>query len=329
MTLLWLLHVLSLWSAFLGESKEVNAPLKRRNDKSKHVLALPSRRAQEETASSFLGGTFTLMRNIWYTTSLMFDCHTGGDDDQGGDTPRPTKFPTPVPTPLPTPQPTPLPTPMPTPVPTRAPTPLPTPFPTSMPTPYPTPQRTPKPTPLSTPLPTPMPTPHPTPQRTPKPTPLSTPHPTPMPTLHPTPNPTPQPTQYPTPAPDQSRFNIVLGLVGVENTTFFELAAATWSGIITGDVPNFNGNMQNSGPCGQWPSHVDDVYICGKYEPIDGQGGVLGAAAPRHYRNSGLPVTGIMKFDIADVTRDDMLEIIVRLLLNKNILKEAEVLIVT
>jgi hypothetical protein len=98
----------------------------------------------------------------------------------------------------------------------------------------------------------------------------------------------------------------------VADDSFFRNAVATWGKVITGDLPDFDYNFKSNSSCGPWPSHVDDVYICGKYASIDGPGGVLGSAGPRHYRPSlGLPITGEMKFDSADVTRPDMLSIIV------------------
>jgi len=47
-----------------------------------------------------------------------------------------------------------------------------------------------------------------------------------------------------------------------------------------------------------------DLHICGKVNPIDGLGSILGFAAPRVIRTeSGLPLTGMMQFDSADVER--------------------------
>ena len=41
-----------------------------------------------------------------------------------------------------------------------------------------------------------------------------------------------------------------------------------------------------------------------RYDTIDGPGGVLGTAGPRHYRiKEGLPITGEMRFDLADISR--------------------------
>lgn len=131
--------------------------------------------------------------------------------------------------------------------------------------------------------------------------------------------PTPAPTSAPltsnaSPSPDPSSFNIALGLQGVIDDAFFQNAVSTWGKVIKGDLEDFEYNLGTSSSCGPWPTKIDDVYICGKYTGIDGPGGVLASAGPRHYRPaSGLPITGEMKFDLADVGRDDMLEIIVSL----------------
>jgi Leishmanolysin len=54
----------------------------------------------------------------------------------------------------------------------------------------------------------------------------------------------------------------------------------------------------------QFPTTIDDLYICGKYEIIDGAGGILAFARPTWLRTDGLlPVTGEMTFDSADVAR--------------------------
>lgn len=135
------------------------------------------------------------------------------------------------------------------------------------------------------------------------PTPIPTPWPTPLPTSH---NPTPQ--------PDPNGFNIVLGLQGINDDSVFQNAIDTWGQAITGDLPDFAASLGGSSSCGKWPTYVDDLYICGRYASIDGISGILGSAGPRHYRPSmGIPITGEMKFDAADVARlgdDKMLGII-------------------
>ena len=112
-----------------------------------------------------------------------------------------------------------------------------------------------------------------------------------------------------------SEFSITLDLQGVSNTNEFQDAMDRWSQIILGDIPDFSGNLDGSSSCGNWPSSVDDVYICGVYKYIDGPGGVLGSASPRHYRpTEGLPLTGEMSFEIIDIEQGaikDLLGVIV------------------
>lgn len=112
-----------------------------------------------------------------------------------------------------------------------------------------------------------------------------------------------------------SEFSITLGLQGVSNTNEFQNAMDRWSQIIVGDIPDFSGNLDGGSSCGDWPSSIDDVYICGVYKYIDGPGGVLGSASPRHYRRTeGLPLTGEMSFEIIDIQQGrikDLLGVIV------------------
>jgi len=74
----------------------------------------------------------------------------------------------------------------------------------------------------------------------------------------------------------------------------FDVAAARWSQIITGDLP---GVTDSTG------AFIDDVVIDARVVPIDGVGGVLGQAGPRDIRpgSGGLPYSGAMQFDSADL----------------------------
>ena len=101
-----------------------------------------------------------------------------------------------------------------------------------------------------------------------------------------------------------SMFTIALDLQGVDDESVFREAATKWSQVIVGDVPDYSGSLGGESTCGPWPSQIDDVYVCGKFKSIDGEGGVLGSASPRHYRpTEGIPLTGEMSFDAADVGR--------------------------
>ena len=72
----------------------------------------------------------------------------------------------------------------------------------------------------------------------------------------------------------------------------FADAAARWSEIIVGDLPDFQTSI----------GVVDDVVIDAFAPAIDGPGGILGSAGPREVRpGSFLPAYGVMRFDAADV----------------------------
>lgn len=86
----------------------------------------------------------------------------------------------------------------------------------------------------------------------------------------------------------------------------FTAAQQRWQTLITGDLPNIQLNAA-AGTCGaSSPAiqrQVDDVLILVDLEPIDGPGGILGAAGPCYVRNPGsLPVLGLMRFDTADLS---------------------------
>lgn len=105
--------------------------------------------------------------------------------------------------------------------------------------------------------------------------------------------PTPAPTPTPTPTPT-SGFTITLRTTGLTATqqSIFNQAAARWSQIITGDIPN--ATYQGIA--------VDDVLIDASAAPIDGVGRVLGQAGPDALRaGSALPIHGDMEFDSADL----------------------------
>ena len=72
----------------------------------------------------------------------------------------------------------------------------------------------------------------------------------------------------------------------------FDAAAARWSEVIVGDVPDVE--VFGIGL-------VDDLVIYASAPEIDGSGGILGQAAPTEFRSSWLPSSGFMQFD-----RDDL-----------------------
>jgi hypothetical protein len=94
--------------------------------------------------------------------------------------------------------------------------------------------------------------------------------------------------------PTGSGFSITLAMSGLtaNQEAVFNQAAARWSQIIIGDLPNavFQGVT------------VDDVLIAASAVPIDGVNGILGQAAPDAFRSdSSLPYHGFMQFDTADL----------------------------
>ncbi len=84
----------------------------------------------------------------------------------------------------------------------------------------------------------------------------------------------------------------------------FEDAAARWSQVITGDLPDVQANIP-ANACGNpsaYQGTVDDLVIFVSVANIDGQGGVLGQAGPCYLRNASyLPFAGTMQFDAADL----------------------------
>jgi len=72
----------------------------------------------------------------------------------------------------------------------------------------------------------------------------------------------------------------------------FQRAAARWSQIIVGDLPDVTWNGVRA----------DDLVITASTRNIDGVNGILGQAGPTHLRRgSALPSHGIMQFDSADM----------------------------
>ena len=74
----------------------------------------------------------------------------------------------------------------------------------------------------------------------------------------------------------------------------FEVAAARWSEVIVGNLPDVSVDGIT----------IDDVLIDAQGIAIDGANGVLGQAGPTRLRNdSRLPATGVMEFDIGDLAQ--------------------------
>jgi hypothetical protein len=84
----------------------------------------------------------------------------------------------------------------------------------------------------------------------------------------------------------------------------FESAAARWGSIVTGDVPNISTSLALGACSGSSPEvnfPIDDLVIFAAIEPIDGVNQILGQAGWCVRRTAGLPLAGIMRFDVADV----------------------------
>lgn len=82
----------------------------------------------------------------------------------------------------------------------------------------------------------------------------------------------------------------------------FENAKSRWESIVTGDVPD-SGPLGDCGSFHPATDHpVDDLIIYVTVDSIDGVGGTLGQAGPCYIRSaSGLPISGAMTFDEADL----------------------------
>jgi len=83
----------------------------------------------------------------------------------------------------------------------------------------------------------------------------------------------------------------------------FDAAAARWTQLIlAGGAPYPIKPSEVDPSCGAIDGTIDGVVITAALEPIDGVGNILGAAGPCVVRDEGfLPVTGIMRFDTADL----------------------------
>ncbi len=97
----------------------------------------------------------------------------------------------------------------------------------------------------------------------------------------------------------QSNYDIevdFLGGLSDRQQQIFDAAAARWAEIIVGDLPDITIMGRT----------VDDLRIDAEGVIIDGPGQILGQAGPRFVRtdtDGGLPITGIMSFDSADLNQ--------------------------
>src|SRR5262245_45603090 len=106
------------------------------------------------------------------------------------------------------------------------------------------------------------------------------------------------------------RFQITLRFINTPTQgqqATFETAASQWQGLIIGDVDEIEGTIPANGcgpsfPLPPFTGVIDDIMINVLLQPIDGPGGVLGAAGACFVRTTdGLPLYGLMFFDTDDL----------------------------
>jgi hypothetical protein len=103
-------------------------------------------------------------------------------------------------------------------------------------------------------------------------------------------------------AGDQGRFNVDLSLelsleITLSSTEYIAAyveARCKWMEVVVGDLSSRPSSILTSGARGDCantlPSSIDDLHICGRDEPIDGEGKTLGSARPLFTRVD--PTTG-------------------------------------
>ena len=113
------------------------------------------------------------------------------------------------------------------------------------------------------------------------------------------------------PGPDSESFEITIDLVGstsilsTSDRQAFADAAGRWESVIKSGISDIPKTSLPNGPrftgC-QYPTIIDDVYICVRVAADDGVGGTLGYASPSYQRSAdGLTVAGYVNLDIDDV----------------------------
>jgi len=108
--------------------------------------------------------------------------------------------------------------------------------------------------------------------------------------------------------PSADAFNITVRLNGsmtASQQAAFTSAAARWSQAIRTGLANTSLDIP-ADDCGTgapaFNGPIDDVLIDAAVTTIDGEGAILGQAGPCYIRDvGGLPLYGVMKFDVADV----------------------------
>lgn len=99
-------------------------------------------------------------------------------------------------------------------------------------------------------------------------------------------------------------YDIYYDLHGVPaiDTIVFINARERWKYVILSDLSDISSDVIETGSRCSLPPTIDDLYICGQYSSIDGEGGILGQAGPTYLRTSNsLTIAGEMKFDTEDI----------------------------
>ena len=106
-------------------------------------------------------------------------------------------------------------------------------------------------------------------------------------------------------AKSQASYEIELNVRGFfESFTqrAFTSAADRWSSVVTDSLEPVTDMTGTDQLCGEYPAVINNLYICGRWIPIDFFGGVLGFAGPTVFRQgSNIPAAGIMAFDKFDI----------------------------
>jgi hypothetical protein len=94
----------------------------------------------------------------------------------------------------------------------------------------------------------------------------------------------------------------ILGGLTDRQQEAFKSAAKKWATLITGDLQS--GEVPSGPFAGQV---IDNLAITAEGKSIDGSNGILGQAGPIFIRTgSSLPITGIMEFDLADLSNMEL-----------------------
>jgi hypothetical protein len=116
------------------------------------------------------------------------------------------------------------------------------------------------------------------------------------------------PVRKPPPPTAPPAFTIDIQFVGdipAADQAIFQSAKARWESVIVGDKLDFETagivSQRLDSACVLPRPTIDDLYICAKYEAIDGNEKIVGIAGPNFSRQDGTAAIGSMTFDTADI----------------------------